>query len=112
MSWQQFDFKSNVKIKDDASYLANNFLSRQPFTIFKGNKTFEISKGDYLVITPDSATKNITGPYIQSLGQDYDLIFKTESPLAFPELQPKNTGQIYFGKKINYGTKKGRINDK
>ena len=106
LSWQQFDFKSNVKIKDDASYLANNFLSRQPFTIFKGNKTFEISKGDYLVITPDSVTKNITGSYIQSLGQDYDLIFKTKSPLAFPDLNLKTLAKYILAKRLTTEQKK------
>ena len=89
-----------LKLKTMLPYLANNFLSRQPFTIFKGNKTFEISKGDYLVITPDSAAKNITGPYIQSLGQDYDLIFKTESPLAFPNFNLKTLAKYILAKRL------------
>ncbi len=106
LAWQQFDFKSNVKIKDDAPYLANDFLARQPFTIFKSNETFEISKGDYLVITPDSDTKNITGPYIQSLGQDYDLIFKTKSPLAFPNLNLKTLAKYILAKRLTPEQKK------
>jgi len=106
LSWQRFDFKSNIETKDGASRNINDFLSRQPFTIFQSNKTFEISKGDYLIIAPDSATKNINNDYIQSLNRDYDLVFETESPLAFPDLNLKTLVKYILTRRLTAEQKK------
>ena len=63
LSWTRFDFKSSVETENKAS----DFISKLPFSVFQKNKASEISKGDYLLITPDSTTKNINKDYIDSL---------------------------------------------
>jgi len=106
LSWQRFDFKSSVKTEYNTSQYIKEFLSRFPFTIFQDNKFFEISKGGYLIITPDSTTKNISKAYIQSLSKDYDLLFRTKSPLAFPNLNLKTLVKYILAKRLTAEQKK------
>jgi len=103
LPWERFDFKSNVKTED--LFLLNMENLNSPFSVFQNNKFFEISKGDYLIITPDSTTKNINKAYIQSLGKDYDLLFRTKSPLAFPNLNLKTPIKYFLSKRLSQGQK-------
>ena len=82
------------------------FKSYAPFPLFQNNKFFEISKGDYLIITADgSTTKNITPAYIQSLNKDYNLVFRTYSPLAFPNLNLKTLAKYLLSQRLSENQK-------
>ncbi len=105
LTWNKFDFKSNVETENNFSQYINDFLSRQPFTIFKVDNFSEMAKGDYLIITPDSTTKNITQDYLESLNKDYDLVFKTKSPLAFPNLNLKTLAKYFLSKILSQSQK-------
>jgi hypothetical protein len=59
-----------------------------PFGVFQPGPLPVIGKGDYLIVSPHS-TRNVDGPYIESLKADYDLIFRTESPFAVPRISLK-----------------------
>jgi len=106
LTWDRFDFKSNVKTTNNIVQNIEDFQNHAPFTIFQNNKFFEISKGDYLIITTDdSTTKNITQEYIQSLSHDYNLIFKTSSPLAVPNLNLKTLAKYFLSKILDQSQK-------
>ncbi len=102
LTWNRFDFKSSVATNDTVLENIENFKSYVPFTLFQNNKFFQISKGDYLIITADgSTTKNITPEYIQSLNKDYDLVFRTYSPLAVPNLNLKILAKYILSKRLS-----------
>jgi len=103
LSWERFDFKSNVKMEDNFLLNIENF--NPPFTVFQKNKFFEISKGDYLIVSPWGTKVNTTKAYIQSLNKDYDLLFKTKSPLAFPSFNLKTLVKYFLSKKLSENQK-------
>ena len=106
LTWDRFDFKSDVKLTNNVTQNIEDFQNYEPFTIFQNNKFFEISKGDYLIITADgSTTKNITPAYIQSLDKDYDLLFKTSSPLAVPDLNLKTLAKYLISQRLSQNQK-------
>jgi len=100
LSWTRFDFKSDTKADDSVPRQVNNYVSRMPFTFYQENKAYKIIKGDYLIITPDSVAKNITPAYIESLGKDYDLVFQTKSPLAFPNINLKTLAKYILASRL------------
>ncbi|MCX6702326.1 MAG: hypothetical protein NTW60_00415, partial [Candidatus Wolfebacteria bacterium] len=52
-------------------------------------KISDIKSGDYFIVPPQAATKNISREYLDSLKKDYDLIFETRSGFAFPNMNLK-----------------------
>jgi len=95
LSWTRFDLKSDVKIRD--AFLENIKNFNVPFSVFQ-DKFSKISKGDYLIVTPRGTTKNIDEAYIKSLEKDYDLVFRTKSPLAFPSFDLKTLAKYILSK--------------
>lgn len=89
---EQFDLKAGREETPDCFSLPDTKISADKFTVFHKGSLPKISKGDYLIVLPISEddTKNSSNDvYLNGLSKDYDLIFKTESPLAFPMLNLK-----------------------
>ncbi len=80
----RFDLKSDLPPKyaelfpkgGDPAYL---------YSVFNSDKVWKPEQGDYLVVTP-STTRHLTDAYLASLLQDYDLVYRTESSFAIPDL--------------------------
>ena len=99
----KFDFKSRNEALDPSPFVGHRSpfdrdgdierLNAQyrftypkfPFTVFQPGPLPEIRKGDYLVVSPQS-TASLDAAYLERLKEDYDLVFKTDSPLAVPRL--------------------------
>ncbi|PIR87919.1 MAG: hypothetical protein COU10_02075 [Candidatus Harrisonbacteria bacterium CG10_big_fil_rev_8_21_14_0_10_45_28] len=101
----KFNLKSDIETKN-ASPLAliKPGNPTPPFTVFETDKTDKIASGDYLVISPQTP-KNINKPYLQSLNKDYELVFQTKSPLAFPNLNLKTLAKYFLSRKISQSQK-------
>lgn len=102
----KFDFKSRNEALDPSPFLGHRSpfdrdedierLNAQyrfaypkfPFTVFQPGPLPEIRKGDYLVVSPQS-TASLDAAYLEHLKEDYDMVFKTDSPLAVPRLTLK-----------------------
>lgn len=56
-----------------------------PYSVFNSDGVWKPERGDYLVITP-LTTRNVTDAYLASLSQDYDLVYRTESIFAVPDI--------------------------
>jgi hypothetical protein len=95
---ERYDLKSNVYTPNpDKVYSYIKF----PFTVFESDQPSEIQSGDYLIVGPEATKINITKEYIQSLEKDYKLLFRTNSPLAFPNLNLKTLVKYLLSKKIS-----------
>ena len=104
LSILKFDLKSNMEAVDKRSYawkqspFDNEFdldklgiqrkYPRHPFTVFQKNSLQTIASGDYLIVSPHS-TKNVDQNYLESLARDYQLVYKTNSRFAVPDLNLK-----------------------
>lgn len=97
----RFDFKSSVKIENSDAWFRNIKEFNPPFTVFQNNNFSKEKSGDYLIVPAEASTKNISGGYIQSLSKGYDLIFRTKSPLAFPNFNFKTLVKYFLSKKIS-----------
>ncbi len=64
-------------------------LIDQPFTVFKTSGTSSISQGDYLLVYAFNLGTRTDKAYLDSLLEDYKLVFRTESPFAFPNVNIK-----------------------
>jgi hypothetical protein len=105
LTGNRFDFKSEVKFGDMDAWFLNIKDFNLPFTVFKNSEFYKTESGDYLIITPYSTTKNITKTYIQSLNRDYDLVFKTESPLEIPDFNLKTLAKYILSKRLSQSQK-------
>jgi hypothetical protein len=89
----RFDLKSNSGNKHFGNFadFDENYMPRisLPFSVFFKGETDEIKKGDYLIVTPQTP-ENINSEYIKSLEGEYELAFKTKSPLSFPNAHLKS----------------------
>ena len=109
---EQFDLKSDQKKMSDCdSSIRDTKVSLERFTVFQKGPASEISKGDYLIVTPESPDEiknNNNKNYLKSLNNEYDLVFRTKSAFAFPMLNLKESiryflsigaspGQKFFG---------------
>ena len=81
---------------------------RLPFTVFQKGKLQKINSGDYLVVSPHS-TKNVNQEYLASLKKDYQLLYRTESPLAFPNINLKTGIKYLMSKKLTAKQKSGGV---
>lgn len=96
-SWH-YDLKSNVPTPNpDKVYSYIKF----PFTVFESDQPSEIHSGDYLIVQPEATKINITKEYIQSLSKDYKLLFRTNSPLAFPNLNLKTLAKYLLSSRLS-----------
>ena len=101
----RFDFKSNIEIENTDAWFRNIKDFNPPFTVFQNNNFSKEKSGDYLIIPAEASTKNITKDYVRSLSKEYDLIFKTKSPLGFPNLNLKTLAKYLLSKKISQSQK-------
>jgi len=100
-SWH-YDLKSNVPTPNpDKVYSYIKF----PFTVFESDQPSEIHSGDYLIVQPEATKINITKEYIQSLSKDYKLLFRTNSPLAFPNLNLKTLAKYLLSERLSQAQK-------
>ena len=97
----RFDFKSGFKIEDTDAWFQNIKKFNPPFTVFQNNNFSKEKGGDYLIVPAEASTKNISKDYVQSLSREYDLIFRTKSPLAFPNFNFKTLIKYFLSKKIS-----------
>jgi hypothetical protein len=108
VSIRKFDLKSDIEALDptpttgflgvspfdrnedlDAVDPGKKYVSRElPFSVFQPGSLPTINKGDYLISSP-YGIRNIDVSYLQALSKDYDLIFRTESRYAIPDLSLK-----------------------
>lgn len=96
LSWNRFDLRANEKIEDKSLLSFKDF--HPPFSVFQ-DKFYEIKKGDYLIISPRITKVDVNQEFIQSLLKDYDLIFKTRSLLAFPDINLKTLAKYILSVK-------------
>ena len=109
---EQFDLKSNQKKTPDCdSSIHDTKIPLDQFTVFQKGPLSEISKGDYLIVSPettDDIKNNGNKDYLKNLNNEYNLVFRTKSAFAFPMLNLKETiryflsvgaspGQKFFG---------------
>ncbi|HBN07915.1 MAG TPA: hypothetical protein DD435_04445 [Cyanobacteria bacterium UBA8530] len=82
---ERFDLKSDLP-PDNLVFAKRDPDS--PYAVFKG-AIDRVKRGDYLIVTPH--TGKDSGPeYLEALGRDYDLLYRTRSPFAFPDLSLKS----------------------
>jgi hypothetical protein len=103
LSWERFDFKYDGQAEGTA--LLNTLRFELPFTVFKNTGFYKIESGDYLVVPSEATAKNITRAYIQSLNKDYQLLFRTKSPLAFPSFNLKTPVKYFLSQRLSRNQK-------
>jgi len=89
---KQFDLKSDQEKTPNCTTTIPVDIPLNQFTVFNGGPLPKIAKGDYLIVTPestDSVRNNSDQAYLKSLENDYNLVFRTRSLLAFPMLDLK-----------------------
>jgi len=101
----RFDFKSSIKIENTDAWFRNIKEFNPPFTVFQNNNFHEAKSGDYLIVPAEATAKNITKNYLQSLDKDYNLVFKTESLLGFPNLNLKTLVKYLLSEKLSQNQK-------
>lgn len=108
LSIRKFDFKSDLEALDPTpltGYLGASPFDKEedinavdpdrkyrfretPFSVFQPGPLPSIKKGDYLIVSPHSV-KNLDATYFEALSRNYDLVFKTDSRYAIPNLSLK-----------------------
>lgn len=106
LSEKQFDLKSNVETENVSTLVSKIQL---PFTIFQKDKPDKIKSGDYLVVSPQSTKINPSKNYLESLKKDYDLVFQTNSPFAFPNINLKTVVKYLLSKRMSENQKSGGV---
>jgi hypothetical protein len=97
LTWDRFDLRANEKIEDNTLLSFKDF--NPPFSVFQ-NKFYDIQKGDYLIISPRNTKINIDRNFVHTKFSDYDLIFETKSPLAFPDISLKTLVKYFLSGRI------------
>jgi hypothetical protein len=102
----QFDLKSDINTQNPAPLISKKELMPfiNSFTVFQKDESDEIKSGDYLIVSPHS-TKNASKSYLNFLKNDYELVFQTKSPLAFPSLNLKTLVKYFLSKKLSESQK-------
>ena len=104
LSEKRFDLKSNVET-ENISPLESKI--QFPFTVFQRDEIDAIKSGDYLIVSPQSTKINPSENYLESLKKDYDLVFQTRSPLAFPNINLKTLVKYLLSKRMSPAQKSG-----
>jgi len=103
----KFDLKSNVESDvHQEGYFP--FLEKipTPFTVFQEKSLQAVARGDYLVVSAQSTDPQKTldnAGYLATMESEYELVFKTDSPLAIPLINLKSLGRYL----ISIGAKPG-----
>ncbi|MEK7679880.1 MAG: hypothetical protein AAB356_06790, partial [Deltaproteobacteria bacterium] len=109
----EFDLRSNIE-----SNILNEgyfpFLEKipVPFTVFEKGPLPIMAKGDYLIISAHSTDASRTpdnAEYLKSLEKNFDLLFKTDSPFAFPLVNLKSVGRYLISIGASPGERLFRI---
>ncbi len=106
LSNEKFDLKSNTETENPSPLIAK---IDTPFTVFQKDELDKIVSGDYLIVSPQNTEKSINKNYLQSLGGDYKLVFKTESWFAFPQLNLKTLVKYFLSKRLSQNQKAGGV---
>jgi len=93
----QFDLKSNIE-SDVHQERYFPFLEKipTPYTVFQKGPLPEVARGDYLVVSALSADHQKmpdNADYLATLESEYEQVFQTKSPLAFPLINLKSLGR-------------------
>lgn len=86
----QFDFKSD---EDDNGVLpfADNSVEQSKYTVWRTKYAYKIEKGDLLVVTPYTAKYiDLHKKEIESLEQDYELLYHAKSFIEIPNIGLKS----------------------
>lgn len=102
---EQFDLKSNVATNKPEPIFSK---IQMPFTVFNKDTISEIKSGDYLIIVPQGP-RNITSDYIESLKNNYTLVFRTKSKFEFPQINLKTFVKYVLSKELTAEQKAGGI---
>lgn len=116
LSIRKFDFKSDMEARNPSPPIgrASPFdrpedveavdpnrtyaYPQFPFAVYQPGPLPQIKNGDYLVVSPQ-ATKNFDNEYLERL-KDYDLVFRTHSPLAVPRFELKTLVKYWLTQKL------------
>ena len=104
LSEKRFDLKSNVET-ENISPLESKI--QFPFTVFQRDEIDTIKSGDYLIVSPQSTKINPSKNYLESLKKNYELVFQTRSPLAFPNINLKILVKYLLLKRMSQAQKSG-----
>lgn len=89
-----FDTKAELTLVDPThSYVYPDF----PFAVFQPGPLPTPQRGDYLIVSPHS-TRNVDQHYLDALGKDYDLVFRTYSRFAVPRITLKTALKFFLTK--------------
>lgn len=83
----RFDLKSDLPPKYPALFPEGGDPA-YPYSVFRSDAVWRPQHGDYLVIVPYT-TLTVTDAYVADLLREYDLVYRTESPLSVPDLSLK-----------------------
>ncbi len=84
----EFDLAANGEAACRSCPIATSWDMSDAYTVYSQDKPIEVKTGDYLVITAD-ANMQVDEPYLYSLEQDYQLLFRTTSSLSVPLVTAK-----------------------
>jgi len=104
----QFDLKSDRENTPGCDSVIPIKIPVDQFTVFHKGPLPKIAKGDYLIVSPQSTDdiKNSSNKaYLESLNDEYDLIFKTKSMFAFPMLNLKEVMRYFLSVGASPGQK-------
>jgi hypothetical protein len=117
LSIRKFDFKSDMEAQQPAPFVGRRSPFDKdadieavdtghaykypdfPFAVFQPGPLPRVQSGDYLIVSPHS-TKNVNNEYIEKLKDDYTLVFRTYSPLAFPRVTLKTGIKYLMSKRL------------
>lgn len=116
LSILKFDLKSNIEAADKRTFVLKQSPfdkesdldelgippghPRHPFTVLQAGGLQTITRGDYLIVSPDSV-KDVSGSYLESLTDDYLLVYKTESRFAVPNINLKTIVKYMVSKTLS-----------
>ncbi len=126
LSIRRFDFKSDMEAQEPGPFVGRRSPFDKdadidavdpehtykypdfPFEVFQPGPLSQVQSGDYLIVSPHS-TKNVNNEYIEKLKDDYTLVFRTYSPLAFPRATLKTGLKYLLSKKLTAEQKSGGV---
>lgn len=88
LSLAEFDLAANGEAACGTCPIAVSWDMSDAYTVYSQEQPIEVKSGDYLVITAD-ANMQVDESYLRSLEPEYQLLFRTTSPLSVPLLTAK-----------------------
>lgn len=117
LSLRKFDFKSDIEARDAtppvgrASPFDNPDDVRAvdpggayaypqfPYSVYQPGPLPRVASGDYLVVSPQ-ATRNFDDRYLSGLEKNYEMVFRTHSPLAVPRFDLKTLVKYFLSRSL------------